>query len=204
MKTCIEIINADLDWREKELGAFKIFLGSRSIHKGQRNTLLRAAWALLYAHYEGYARFCLSIFYGEVSERLSSCARLPVSTKARSLSSTLRRLRSLPDSDLLLEIENFNQHIDRKPHFPDVDLKSNLWPEILVRFLEEADISSQTVRKHESKLRTLVARRNAIAHGERDMILDIKYFHGFEEAVYDVMYDLTLQIEERLKRSPYS
>jgi hypothetical protein len=60
-------ITRDLDWREAELATIKRLVKQTNITVKQREVLLRAAWALLYAHYEGFAKFCPTVFYDEVS-----------------------------------------------------------------------------------------------------------------------------------------
>jgi hypothetical protein len=47
-------IEEDLDWREAELASFKILISSAPKGSVRESALLRAIWALLYAHYEGF------------------------------------------------------------------------------------------------------------------------------------------------------
>ena len=53
------------------------------------------------------------------------------------------------------------------------------------------------------KLSTLVSRRNEIAHGENNIISEFHYYKTFEDAVYEVIYDLAYQVETRLQGPPY-
>jgi len=64
-------------------------------------------------------------------------------------------------------------------------------------------LDSRTVEKNRPKLTTLVARRNEIAHGQKNFIAEFRYYRTYETAVYEVMYDLALQVEERLASNPY-
>jgi MAE_28990/MAE_18760-like HEPN len=66
----------------------------------------------------------------------------------------------------------------------------------LKRLCENADLSSEIVESHALKIRTLVARRNQIAHGQVDVINDVDYYLKFEEAVYHIMYSLAFMIDE--------
>ena len=50
-------LEQDLKWREDELAAMKFAVTQTVIGTAPHKALLRAAWAMLYAHYEG---FCLS------------------------------------------------------------------------------------------------------------------------------------------------
>jgi hypothetical protein len=83
--TPLEQISADLGWRESELGSLKILLGRRDLTKTQQAVLLRASWAMLYAHYEGFVKTALTIFYDEVSKRITNCGDLPKETRAGAL-----------------------------------------------------------------------------------------------------------------------
>jgi hypothetical protein len=78
-----------------------------------------------------------------------------------------------------------------------VDTKSNLWPDLLMEMLDRLDLNSSFIIKDERKLKTLVARRNDIAHGKRVFIDDIKYYQEYETAVLNVMYGLALAVGAR-------
>jgi hypothetical protein len=129
---------------------------------------------------------------------------LPRKTKALALDTVVKKMRTMTTEDLIEEIETFVAvKLKDGPAFPDVDTESNLWPNTLKRLCENADLSSEIVESHALKIRTLVARRNQIAHGQFDVINDVDYYLTFEEAVYHIMYSLVFMIDERLKRHPY-
>jgi len=167
--------------------------------------LLRASWAMLYAHYEGFCKEALTIFFDAISASGAVCSDLPLPTQLYALAQRLRNLRQMTDQDLLQTVVDFSScHLGALPHFPEVDTKSNLWPNVLVDLLESADLSADKVKENQVKLRTLVSRRNDIAHGKSDMISEVAYYLTFEKVVYDVMYDLAFQIDHRLSIPPYS
>lgn len=203
--TILETISSDLDWREKEIASMRLLLSSANVTHAQKQVLLRAAWAMLYAHYEGFCKNTLAAYYDVIVKLGMPCKCLPLPTKLFALGDTLRRLKNLPDSDLLSEIMNFpSNHLSMIPKFPDVDTQSNLWPDVLIELLKEADLETRVVENHRLKLNTLVSRRNKIAHGENNIITEISYYHTYEKVVYDVMYDLAMQVDDRLSKSPYS
>lgn len=200
----IDDISRDLDWREAEIASMRLLLSRKDISSKQVEVLLRAAWALLYAHYEGFVKYCLTLFYEEISRRSVKCAVLPNATQVFALAKVLKQIRTMPLLDMITEVSNFkDSHLDSLASFPEVDTDSNLWPETLVALLVSADLESQIVNKNRSKLTTLVARRNEIAHGQKNFIAEFKYYLTYEAAVYEVMYDLALQVEERLASTPY-
>jgi hypothetical protein len=200
----IDIITQDLDWREREIAAMRVLISGPGLTNSQRAALLRAGWAMLYAHYEGFIKNSLTVFYDEAKKTAGKCEHLPSSTKVFALSDALRSLRNLPYDAMLNKIENFQiDHLSSNPNFPGVDTKSNLWPNVLIDLLKTADLDTSIAEKNEAKLRTLVSRRNSIAHGEKSFINEISYFRGFEEVVYEVLYDVALQVDYRLSQPPY-
>jgi hypothetical protein len=197
-------ITRDLDWREKEIGAMRLLLTSSGVTSGQKSGLLRAAWAMLYAHYEGFCKNTLTAFFDAIAVSGIVCRDLPHSTKLFAIGDKLKRLKHMTNEDLLINITNFQTDtLSLSPQFPEIDTQSNLWPSVLIDLLELADLNSDKVREHELKLKTLVSRRNKIAHGEKNIITEVGYYRTYEDAVYDVMYDLALQVDNRLSRSPY-
>lgn len=200
----LDDISSDLDWREAEIASMRLLLQRADLSEKQTQTLLRAAWALLYAHYEGFCKNCLTLFFSEVSNLGVPCGRLPSSTRLFALQESIKAVCALPNPEFLAEVTDFTlKYGDAKADFPDIDTGSNLWPHVLLELLSHADLNPQMVMTHEQKLRTLVARRNSIAHGDNSFIADFNYYHGFESAVYDVIYDLALQVDQRLKLPPY-
>jgi hypothetical protein len=205
MIPALDCIIKDLEWRQGEIAGMRIILSSLSISDGQRKALLRAAWAMLYAHYEGFCKEALTAYFNVIENSGATNSVLPEKTKIHALSHHLKKARTMGDEELLGEIFVFSsKYIDSRPKFPDVDTQSNLWPNVLKGLLELADLSAKKVDEHSAKLKTLVARRNQIAHGKDNFIEDIKYYLTFESAVYDVMYDLTEQIDKRIGLPPYS
>lgn len=200
----LESISRDLGWREAELGSLKLLLARQDITDHQRTVLLRACWALLYAHYEGFSKNALTIFFDEAKRRAQNCGSLPQLTKLFALEKTLKRLRSLPSNDFLSEIESFSTvHHIGPPEFPEVETKSNLWPSVLQEILDAADINLPALNANNILIKTLVSRRNKIAHGNNEIIQDASYYRSYEAAVYDLMYELAFGIEDRLSRAPY-
>jgi hypothetical protein len=57
-------IEADLDWRQAELAVLREILILSAELGTRKRALFRAGWALLYAHYEGFSKFCLELYIG--------------------------------------------------------------------------------------------------------------------------------------------
>jgi hypothetical protein len=59
-------LEADLDWREGELASLKHQVVTAKSGSVAERSLLRAIWAMLYAHYEGFCRFALNVYLKEL------------------------------------------------------------------------------------------------------------------------------------------
>ncbi len=199
----IDELTADLGWRETELALLKVFLQRKDVTQRQHDVLARAAWSLLYAHYEGYAKFCLTLFFERAARLVDSCGPLPAKTKEFALFAELKRIRSLPSGEFLQALETFSTTTSaRKPHFPEVDTKSNLWPNVLEDLLAFADITCASIDKNRILLKALVGKRNGIAHGQAVTATYSDYLKQ-ENAVYEVMYELAYEVDARLRTAPF-
>lgn len=197
--SAIKEIERDLAWREAELAVLRLLLANKEITEREKLVLFRAAWALLYAHYEGFCKFALTVYYDNLRNSGVSCKHLAPRTQVFALSDRLKVMRNLSPIDLVYSIVNFQADVmEKSVSFPDVDTASNLWPQTLGELLEDADIKLGSLSAHNRALATLVSRRNKIAHGERDIIPEYDYYVGFEDAVKLVMYELALEIDQKL------
>jgi hypothetical protein len=200
----IDELTADLGWRETELALLKVFLQRKDVTARQHSVMARAAWSLLYAHYEGYAKFCLTLFFERAARAVASCQILPPKTKEYALFTELKRIRSLPAPDFLQILETFAATTGRqKPVFPEVDTRSNLWPGVLEELLALADISCASIDKNRLLLKALVGKRNGIAHGQAVEATYADYLKQ-EKAVYEVLYELAYEVDARLKAPPFA
>lgn len=201
----LDILFEDLEWREGEIASIKIVIHRDGISDNQRLVLLRAAWALLYAHYEGYTKFCLDVFFDQVCAHAQDCVSLPPKTLQFAIEEDVKKIRHCSAERFVDEAKNFILgRLSSRPTFPQVDAKSNLSPDVLCQLLEAADLDSTICQKRKNKLRSLVFRRNAITHGDRDFISDFSYYSEYEAEVRDYMYELTGAVVERLERAPYT
>lgn len=198
--TALKEIEQDLAWREAEMAVLRILLANSILSEREKLMLYRAGWSLLYAHFEGFCKFALTVYYDSIKVMGKLRKDLPQHTKVFSLSIPLKAIRGLPADEMLLAIQKFEvDHLNMPAAFPDVNTESNLWPTTLEKLLLDADIVVDSLAANNRKLATLVGRRNKIAHGERDLITEYAYFISFEEAVISVMVELAIRIDDRLK-----
>ena len=198
--TPFEKITSDLDWRETELAALRILLANDGLTEGQRLILFRASWTMLYAHYEGFCKFALTVYFGALEASGAKYSEFKPKTQAFALTGKLKELRKRDDVELLLAILGFEGDVlDNPVIFSEkVDTKSNLRPATLTWLLEAADLEIKSLRNHNHTLENLVNRRNKITHGERDIIRGFNYYIPCETAVKEIMGDLAEAIGKRI------
>lgn len=198
------VLSEDMSWRQSELSLFKILLLKNSSTSLQRKSLLRAAWPILYSHYEGFTKFSIQVFYDEIKSMNFLYCNLPKKTLAFVLRKNIKKYKNMSDLDFIDILENYEKNkLKSVSDFPEVDTESNLWPHVLKELLKFADINADFVVKYEKKIQTLVSRRNEIAHGEKVFIDDIDYYLSYESEIYDFMSELIAEICSRLERFPY-
>ena len=192
-------IERDLDWRESELALMRKFLTDSAVKKIAKHVLFRSAWTLLYAHFEGFVKFALTVYFDALMRSRIRCDQLPMDMKCFALQNCLRDARSLSSADFLNFIVEFREgHLNKVPVFPEVDTKSNLSASVLEGLLKNANINLPSLPLHDQKIDTLVRRRNKIAHGERDMITEIDYYLSYENAVLVLAYELAYEIDSKI------
>jgi hypothetical protein len=192
-------IERDLDWREAELAQLRLLLSDTQLPKRIKLVLFRAAWALLYAHFEGFCKFSLTVYYDALRKSGLPCNSLPFLTQCFALSNPVKNMRNLPTHDFVGAILDFQvNHLTIPPVFPDVNTNSNLYADLLQELIIDADIQLPSLSLHNKKIDTLVRRRNKIAHGERDIITELKYYISYEDAVKIIAYELAFAIDQKL------
>ncbi|MGE0259869.1 MAG: MAE_28990/MAE_18760 family HEPN-like nuclease [Alphaproteobacteria bacterium] len=91
-------IEADLDWRHEELAVFREILTLDTVTEVRRAALFRGAWALLYAHYEGFCKYALQLLADFLRE-LPDCIALTHPTFLFMHDKSMKAARSLPIAD---------------------------------------------------------------------------------------------------------
>jgi hypothetical protein len=194
-------IERDLSWRETELALFREMLSNKHNTPTKKRLLFRAAWAMLYAHYEGFSKFCWTAYLEEIQKRCSNHKGLRKELLPLALDSPIKWLRSAPvkEAASFLEI-GYSERLALRPKFPEVDTKSNLWPNVFEEILSTTDTECNSLSTHREKIRAIVSWRNDIAHGKNVVIEDLKRYLEYEGAVLCLMYDLALDVCDRLDK----
>lgn len=197
MKPLAAQLEEDIDWRMSELATLKLqFAGAKS-GSVVESAGLRAIWTMLYAHYEGFCKYALDAYLDhlEIIGPLRSDVREDVAQF--SLENAFRILRGNMKSPEIWDFVFANMPVEMTSALKfDVRLEtnSNLYPGLLEGNCALIGLVIPSLQDNFAKLRTLVGRRNEIAHGQRNFIKNLEEYAKYESAVVDVMYELAFAI----------
>ena len=206
MKTWEQEIERDLAWRESEMGALKLLLASGRTGSDRQRALLRACSAMLYAHYEGFSKFCWTLMLNTIEAQSHLRRDLTEPLAKRAMAAVFTRLRGNTSLSNLWKFAtaDFQSQMSQVADFPDeVDTKSNLWPHLSQEINASVGLSCPLLCLHSAELAQLVGRRNAIAHGEKLEIADLTQFQKLEHAAVLVMHELAIAVVTCLDEGTY-
>jgi hypothetical protein len=196
----------DLSWREAEIGSLKVLISTSTKGSVREITLLRALWAILYAHYEGFCKFAWDLYLNAVEEDAAKRSACKEEIASLSLEKDFKNLKRdlTPDSLWNFCTVVFPKLLNEptKFHFK-LETQSNLWPHVFVSNTEKISLSTNMVNEHSNKLRSLVSRRNDIAHGQKMVIRDIDEYQKYENAALLVMHELAVGVIESIENKSF-
>jgi hypothetical protein len=201
-------LDEDLGWREAELASLKRLAIVNSDNEIIYRTTLRALWALLYAHFEGFTKFCWELLLDQVQNRKITVKELTPDFVLLALEKPFRRLRADMSSSSLWDFFNTElpQTLSQNAvFFSDCRLQteSNLWPDVFERECARVGISSSALQSSRSRIKALVSRRNDIAHGKNMTIKSLDEYSEYEKATLLVLHDLAIKVLEILENETY-
>ncbi len=200
-----ENLTQDLGWRENELAVLKAIALSTEEFSDQRKAMLRALWALLYAHYEGFFKFTWDCLLEQIANNSPSRKELLPSLETLSLESTFKRMRKdLSTPSLISFFNGFQGNYDNPVKFDiALDTESNLYPNLIDTNNNVLNIELTSLNNYRAHLRALVSRRNEIAHGKAMVIKDLEQYTEYENAAITVMHELAEKSIEYIKNKNY-
>lgn len=198
----ISILQDELDrgfaWRVKEIAALKMSVESKSMSIAQA-TLIRAGVPLIYAHWEGFIKQASQDYLEYVSNQrlkyseLSSC--FVVFGAKKHLTSVVESRRAAVN---IAAVDFFRGCADVRADLAisnTINTKSNLKSEVFVDIAMSLGVAIDPYDTYFNLIdESLLARRNAIAHGEY-LDLDAKAFRALSDEVINLlrMYKTDLQ-----------
>jgi hypothetical protein len=174
----VTFVDERLAWRRKEIATINALIHDARDH--QKQVLIRAGVALLYAHWEGFIKEAASAYCAFVRDRRMSLDHLQPSFVAVILRSMLRRSQAgkrigpYVDAATIMLREAAACRI--LPADNVIDTESNLTYEVFADIaltigLDVADFATKANLIDEG----LLVRRHKIAHGER-LVVDAEAF----------------------------
>jgi hypothetical protein len=168
--------DADLIWRRKELSDIKLAISNAD--KYSKSVLLRALITVVYAHWEGYVRTCANRYFEHLALRKKRFIDLERQVYVNVF---LAKLNALSQSKVGIEArcQLINELLDgtggRFSYInPDlIDTRSNLNADVIkdICVICAADGSHFESRRSFIDF-MIVKRRNAIAHGQQELIIE--------------------------------
>jgi hypothetical protein len=194
-------IERDLRWREAELSSLKRLTIVADAGSVAQKSLLRALWAMLYAHYEGFTKFCWDALLDEIQASGRRVGEVQDHLAVLALQKEFRRLRGdmAPESIWNFYSVEFPVLLSASLRFDEearIKTNSNLWPDTFVKGCVALGVVCDEVEKHRTQLSTLVARRNDIAHGKEMTISSVEEYSRYENAAMCVMHELGIKVLE--------
>ena len=206
--TWTDDLESDLSWRESELASIKRLAITNSDNSITNLALLRASWALLYAHFEGFTNFCWELLLDEIQNSGVKVNELEDCFQVLALEKGFARLRGNLDSKSLFEYfkEEHPNSLESQVLFHSdsrLNTDSNLWPNVYERECSKIELDCSKIDEGRARVKTLVARRNDIAHGKRMVIKNIDEYNKYEDTILSIMHDLAVQVVEIIDSQLY-
>jgi hypothetical protein len=202
------ILEEDLSWREAELASLKRIAIVNRENEIVLRSMLRACWALLYAHFEGFTKFCWDLVLDQVQNQNLAVQELSEKFQILALEKSFRNLRGNSSSGYFWQFFNSDLpvEIQQRAAFPPecrLETECNLWPNVFERECEKIGIFSTELQSYRSRIKALVSRRNDIAHGKNMTVRSIDEYSEYENATLLVLHDLAVQILEIIESELY-
>lgn len=169
-------VQQDFLWRFKEITDIKSSIGKASSFLSS-NTAIRALVVLTYAHWEGHIKYCAERFADYLSMRRMRFRELSDHFYEVRFAREIQNSGRLSLEDTCALVKKVRSSTDdRFSHFPRdiIDTKSNLNSDVLKNICMICGIRFELFQPHADFIdRILLARRNAIAHGENSLVFAV-------------------------------
>jgi len=198
-------LTEDLKWREEELAVMRKQLYLAKEGGLQERVLLRAGVAMLYAHYEGYCKFAIELYLDSLRKLKLPRKEFVWKLAAYSMESFRNELGQVNSSAEFFSelLGRFNQCLDEEAGFELTPSTSNLWPDLLIKWLDDLNLGAGAVQAEETLLSSLVRNRNQIAHGKRLVVKDRKALDAYAHAALVAMHEVAVGIVTALESKSY-
>jgi len=202
------VLEKDLQWREAELASLKRLAINATSNSVTHQSLLRALWALLYAHYEGFTKFAWDTLLDHIQGEKLTKAQLHEQFALLALEEDFSKLRSGLDARSIWQFfhNELPAALSAEVEFPEKfrpTTKSNLWPEVFELQITRLGIHCDELHKSWARIKTLVSRRNEIAHGKSMTIASVAEYNAYETPTLCLMHELAIKAIETIDLKQY-
>ena len=162
---------------------------------------------MLYAHYEGFCKFCWDTLLDEIEK--VPCVRCDaIEEVARlSLAKVFQEFRKDTSSDGIWSFFNVTLPAKMKETvaFPiRLETRSNLWPDLARENNKAVGLASTQIDTYAKQLSALVGRRNEIAHGRKLVVDTLDEYAEYEKVVMLVLHELAVSVVDTLDKRRFA
>ena len=210
-------LEQELAWRIDEILFFQNLCAAID-DESQRERFRRALVLLLYANFEGFCKFSLSLYVSTINAEQIECSVANYAIAAASLGDVFASLRNVtsrakefkndaPDDTKLHRFARDREFVERaldimsrKVAIPDnvVDTESNLNPVVLRKNLYRLGLPHDQFLNLEPEIHHLLSLRNKIAHGETKQGLPFREYEQLRDSAFQVMNKTSSEITRAL------
>ena len=199
-------LETDLAWREAELASLKVLVASEKEGTVRHRVLLRSLWCILYAHFEGFYKFAWDYYLESLEHQNITREQAQECLAKFSLKKNFSLLRrDTSDSVLWLHLSShFEDWMSQQLTFKErLETESNLWPSVAKGNNVSVGLPYVELDSNDVQLRSLVSRRNEIAHGKPLVIKKLEDYQPYEQSALLAMHELAVGVLESLEMGKY-
>ena len=200
MKTFVQEILADIEWRTSELATLKSIPIRYSFSPDHKELHIKYSIPAIYSIWEGFVKNCFTIYSNHLNTLSLSRADISYALLTHQLDSECDfnnpRVHFEKKMKLVQSLDNlFQNTITIKPQVPtDSNVNLKVLNKILERFcIPEIDNS------YSNGLNKLLLFRNKISHGKNSIIVNMTHVTEFISLVENLMLDIVIGVEQSEK-----
>tara|TARA_R110002051_G_scaffold214478_1_gene279257 strand:- start:18 stop:638 length:621 start_codon:yes stop_codon:yes gene_type:complete len=204
MKTFVEEILADIEWRTSELATLKSIPIRYSFSPDHKDLHIKYSIPAIYSIWEGFVKNCFTIYSNHLNSLSLSRNEISYSLLTHQIDSECDfnnpRVHFDTKKKLIESLDElFKDTIIIKPTVPT---GSNVNLKVLNRILERFCIP-EIDGKYNNGLNRFLLFRNKIAHGENSIIVNMTHVTEFISLVENLMLDVVIGVESCEKNETF-
>ena len=204
MKTFVEEILADIEWRTSELATLKSIPIRYSFSPDHKDLHIKYSVPAIYSIWEGFVKNCFTIYSNHLNTLSLRRSEISYALLTHQLDSECDFNNPRVHFDKKIKLvqsldELFKDTITIKPMVPT---ESNVNLKVLNRILERFCVP-EIDEKYSRGLNKLLLFRNKIAHGENSIIVNMTHVTEFISLVENLMLDVVIGVESCEKNETF-